>query len=709
MFNHPWRRTVFYWVCFVFVLTPTAFGQIQKETTLEEVLVTGEREKRKNLSAVEGTKIYRGKKTALIDLKEAPAIINSNYRQALQKTPGLLLSEETTPLISLGYRGLDPHRAQFTQIMKDGIPIHADMFGYPEAYYTPALQVVDHIDFIHGGGALLYGPQPGGALNYVTKSPHKEGALQLTEENALGSFGLYSNYTSFSGTQPPMGYYGYFHQRQSQGFRDNNSQFEVFSGGSKFTVEQTPTSQFEIAIDAYNEEHGEPGGLTRADFDKDPTKTNRLNDRFELNRYAGSIGYEKEFNETSLLDLKWFGGYYERLSWRQRSSASSNFGTVPSGANASSNDIESQEFYTSGIDARMRQDYHLFSNDHILTTGFMYYHSTSPRQDKRGTTADADDGTIRKDADRQMNYVAFFLENLFQFEKLAIIPAFRLENIWQSVKENINLDKTTVPLVDETDYDFVPLAGLGFVYELNSFVELFSNISQSYRPKIFTQAVPTGSGQTANEDLQEGKSWQAEIGLRGEPLPYLYLDTSVFYMEFKDQIGTVGTTGAVVQNVGDARHVGWEITNEFDLLSWLNDLKGIQKENSFGSLNLFVNGMILDAEFTDGPNEGKTPQYAPEYLIKGGAEYQYPNRGKIRLAGTFLDDHFANDSNSASFFVPSYKVWDLTGELNVYKDSFLVFAGINNVFDEHYFARIRADGIDPVARRNFYGGAKIVW
>ena len=78
---------------------------------------------------MQGTRIISGKKNSVIDLDEFPRVINNNYRQALAKTPGLLLSEETTPLLSIGYRGLDPSRVQYTQVLKDGIPIHADQFG----------------------------------------------------------------------------------------------------------------------------------------------------------------------------------------------------------------------------------------------------------------------------------------------------------------------------------------------------------------------------------------------------------------------------------------------------------------------------------------------------------------------------------------------------------------------------------------------------
>ncbi len=694
------------WVVFFMLLSLPVFAA---EITLPDIVVTAQKQKQlaDELPAVDGVKIYSGKKTSVIDLQQRPAIVNSNYRQALDKTSGLLVSEETTPLFSVGYRGLAPHRAQYTQVMKDGIPIHADMLGYPEAYYVPALDTVDHIDFVRGGGALLYGPQPGGALNFVTKDPYEGAPLHMETSSSGGSYGLFSNYTALSGSQDNIGYLGYFHHRQSQGFRAHNSQAEVYYSGGKLKYGLSGEQQLTLGFDAYNEKHGEPGGLTRADFDVDPAKANRLNDRFELNRYAGSLAYDNDIDEDNRVEVKFFGGFYERLSWRQRSSAASNFGTAPSGANASTNDIESQEFLTGGTDLRVKKDYAgIDGNENTLTAGLMYYHVTSPRLDKRGTTPDALDGAVRKDADRWMNYVSLFTENIFRLGKLSLTPGVRLENIWQGVKENVNADKTTVPLADESQYDAVPLFGLGAAYEISDKVETYANISQSYRPKVYTEAVPTGSGQVVNGDLQEGKAWQADVGVRGRPVSFYNWDISYFFMSFKDQIGTSGST---VENVGDAHHQGAELANELDLVGAFDAFNNTAHGEKIGKVNLFANAMVLEAHFTDGPNKGKTPQYAPDFIFKTGVEYSYKDTAKLRLAGTFTDDHFANDTNTSQFLVPSYKVWDLTGDLKVYKDTVSIFGGINNIFDEQYFSRVRADGIDPAAGRNYYAGAKISW
>jgi Fe(3+) dicitrate transport protein len=79
----------------------------------------------------------------------------------------------------------------------------------------------------------------------------------------------------------------------------------------------------------------------------------------------------------------------------------------------------------------------------------------------------------------------------------------------------------------------------------------------------------------------------------------------------------------------------------------------------------------------------------------------------VSLLGTFVDDHFGDDGNTAAFQVPAYMTWDLTAEFKVYKDAVSVVAGVNNLFNEDYYSRIRGDGIDPAYGRNFYLGVSV--
>lgn len=680
------------------------------------------------LPPVEGTRILAGKKTSVLDLDALPAISSNNYRQALAKTPGLFLSEETTPLVSLGYRGLEPHRMQFTQVLKDGIPIHADQFGYPEAYYTPPLDTVDRIEFVRGGAALLYGPQPGGALNYVTHRPRADKAFSLGTTHIFGSDHLYSTFTYFDGTSGRLGYYGYYNHRQGDGFRNHNGAFNLNAGLFRLVLDEKSDSRWILTVETYAEEHGEPGGLTFAkghgavNYNTNRDAASRRFDAFELERHAASLTWEKDFSADTALTASVWASYYSRYSSRQRGGG---FGTVPSGPDANTTSIELQEFYTQGLDARFRHHYVALGGTHTFSGGVQVFHSDSPRQDRRGEKENARTGKLRAESDRETWYVPVFIENRFAWGPFSITPGVRLENVWQSVNEKRNADKQAagVPLGNSEEYDFVPLFGVGLAYELRPGVELYANASQSYRPKIFTQAVPTGGTALVPEDLDAGEAWQYDLGFRGNPAPWIIWDIGGFLLDFDNQIGSVALPGgrSTVGNVGRARHLGAELAFELDLIGALDAAlgstsraEGLAKDGKqtaepsladrFGSLSIFANAMLLDAEFIGGPLESRTPQYAPDYLIRTGLIYRWKDRFKLALLGTFTDSSFADAANTPERFIPAFMVWDLTLEAKVYRDNVSVIAGINNLFDEDYYARVRDDGIDPAYGRNFYAG-----
>lgn len=648
------------------------------------------------LPDVVGTTIFSGKKTAILDTDAQAKIVNNNYRQLLSQTPSLLISEESSPLVSIGYRGLNPHRAQFTQVLQDGIPIHADQFGYPEAYYTPPLDTVDRVDFVHGGAALLYGPQPGGALNYVTHVPRKDRAYSFRTQHIVGSDDLYSTFSSADGTVGNLGYYLYYNHREGDGFRSANSDFTLDNLALKLIYETETAGKFIFNASTYHEEHGEPGGLTAANFASGNLAATRLFDRFELDRDFMSIGYEVEPTSDSLFTSTLWWTDYTRYSARQRGGG---FGTLPVGPTSTTNSIETQQFETVGLDTRYRLNWGNGGDvAHTFSTGIQLYHTDSPRTDERGVTPDASSGALRRASDREVLYAPVFVENKFTFGKFSITPALRVENFKQKVNETFNID-SGAPLRSKEETGHVFLGGLGAEYAIQEEAAIYGNISQGYRPQIFSEAVPTGPNQLVNSDLEEGKSIEYELGYKTRAIDWLTLDVSVFLLSFEDQIGSVVVgPDTVFQNVGDAVHKGVDLSAVFDI-SKLANLAA-----THGELDFYINATLLDAEFTKGPNDGLTPQYAPNYIFRTGLNYAYEDRAKVTFGGTFVDGHYSDDSNNPARQVPAYMVWDLTAEVKVHENVRLL-AGINNIFDESYFSRVRTDGIDPASGRNYYVGA----
>jgi outer membrane receptor for Fe3+-dicitrate len=115
------------------------------------------------LPPVEGTRINSGKKTSFVKPEEFPAVSDNDYREVMATTPGIIVSEEpSSPIINFGYRGLDSQRSEFMQVLKDGVSIKNEQFGFPETHYTPILDAVERIEFVRAGAALQFGPQPRG-------------------------------------------------------------------------------------------------------------------------------------------------------------------------------------------------------------------------------------------------------------------------------------------------------------------------------------------------------------------------------------------------------------------------------------------------------------------------------------------------------------------------------------------------------------------
>ena len=216
-----------------------------------------------------------------------------------------------------------------------------------------------------------------------------------------------------------------------------------------------------------------------------------------------------------------------------------------------------------------------------------------------------------------------------------------------------------------------------------------------------------------------------EVGFRGNAKSWITWDTSLFVVDNSDLIGTSTTDNGnttVIQNSGRAVTFGWDLSTELDLVGLADQLfnpKDLPSKDSkevirhsnwvdtYGSLSVYTALTLMDAKFLSGQNSGKTPQYSPDYLLRVGAVYNWRDRIKVALMGNFVGSSYADDTNTAQRFIPAYNVWDITVEAKVYKDYVSIIGGVNNVFDNLYYARIRPDGIDPAMPRNWYVGAKV--
>ncbi len=645
------------------------------------------------LPPVEGTKIYAGKKATSLNLQALPEVQANNYSQAFAMTPGLLTTEESTPLVSYGYRGIgSPDRAQFMMVLQDGIPIAADPQGYPEAYWMPPLESTQRIDFVRGGASLLYGPQPAGAINYVSRMPRTDRLFGMQSKHIFGSNNLYSTFNSIEGAAGKWSWLGWFNYRSGDGFRSANNDFEVYAGRLKLIYQQATDTRWIFSLDAGSDRHGEPGGLTAAAYNADRNQAIRLNDRFNQSRVVASTELQHKFSSQTELSVKVWAGAYDRWSRRQ----TGGFGTVTALTNA----IQHQQFYNWGIEPRIRHDYELWGGNHSLAAGMQFYMCHSPRKDAAGTSPTDDIGTVTTDAQRDVIYGSFFVENKFTFGRLTITPGFRMEMINQDVTvRNIGVATTQR---NNSKFDKQPLFGLGLCYDLGNETAVYANVSQSYRATTFGQSLIPAAGGTAS-DVAPSQGWSYEVGIRGNPRPWFTYDTSFFLIDLDDKLGTAGVN---IQSVGRSINYGWDGAVQFDVIGGLDALNSTHRGERLGALNLYGNISLLEARLSGGVNDGGTPQYAPPYMLRTGAIYKRKSGLKIAFLGTLMARHNGSDNADARFDIPAYTTWDLTGEIPITKN-FSVLGGLNNVFDNRYYSLVTSSGIIPAIGRNFYVGGSL--
>lgn len=691
------------------ILTPV-LAEEPEAKRLTEVEVTADGEKSLSLPDVVGTNIFAGKKTSVASVADLPPVPTNNFRTLLHSLPGVLVSEVSNEsFASLSYRGIgDPHESFNIMILRDGVPIQADPYGYPAAYYQPPSGQIDKLELTRGGGSLLYGPQPGAVLNFITRQPEFDTPLSFRTNQTFGEKRLYSTYNEVSGGDNSAAGMGFYHLRQFDGFRASNSDLKLSNAGVKAAFQLASATTIRLDVDIFKSEAGEPGGLALNSapgvqgFNDNRWQNTLEHDRIRIERYAPTVRLESELSADSKLEAQLYGAQYRRNSRRQDLGGAPSFGGFALGETST---IQTQEFRSVGANVRLRQKYLLCEEEQNFTGGVSLYGVDSPFRQETGESPIANTGSLTKLFGRKGAAISAYAENQFRVGDLKLIPGVRIENIYQSIEERANSSTSPELFRDDSQWVTVPLFGLGLGYEVTKKTELYANISQSYKPVAYQDFVPLGPGDTISRDLDPGDAYTIEAGYRGGVGKSVEFDASLFRTDYSNQFGRVGTE---LQNVGRAVYQGLEFGGSVGLLTAYYELSGAERSKEIGDFKINLNATFLDSAFVNGAQDGLTPQYAPKYLIRPGISYERPDSYRVALLATVQDNVFADDANSKERFIPSFEVFDLLTEI-ILADQARINFGVNNLSDEKYYSRIRGNGIDPAAPRNIYAGFTVMF
>ncbi|MGK7369639.1 MAG: carboxypeptidase regulatory-like domain-containing protein, partial [Candidatus Halalkalibacterium sp. M3_1C_030] len=282
------------------------------ESMLDELTVEGETEETfgiRRLRSVEGVTINDAKKNEVVLIDDITAnLAADNSRQVFSKVPGLNIwqSDAAGVQLGIGGRGLSPNRSSNFNTRQNGYDIAADALGYPESYYTPPTRALKRIEIVRGAASLQYGTQFGGLLNFVFKDGPKNDPLQINTKQSVGSYGLFNSFNSVGGSAGDANYYGFYQYKTSNGWRPN-SKLDQHTAYLSFDYEVTPKLTINPEYTKMYYLAQQPGGLTDAEFEQDPSVSKRERNWFRVDWNLFALKANYTFSSLTTLNTRFFG------------------------------------------------------------------------------------------------------------------------------------------------------------------------------------------------------------------------------------------------------------------------------------------------------------------------------------------------------------------------------------------------------------------
>ena len=714
---------------------------LEKVTNLSEVVIKNQRDKLfalYKLKDIEETAIYAGKKTEVIALEKLTANkATNNARQIFAQIVGLTINESSDGglQLSIGGRGLDPNRTSNFNTRQNDYDISADVLGYPESYYATPTEALEEIQIVRGEASLQYVTQFGGLINFKIKKPTTR-PFEITTRNTLGSFNLFTNFTSVSGTNGKFSYYTFYNYKQGDGFRPN-SEFESKNYFANLNYQFTDKTSLHFDYTHYSYLAQQAGGLTDSMFEENPQQSNRTRNWFAVNWNLYALRLKHKFNSTTDFSLQLFGLDASRKAVGYRTNRVSGNDVL-----GTERDLIIGGFKNWGAEARYLKRYKIKDNNSAFLIGAKYYQSDNSGIQNAGSSGSDANFTIANKEfplyGNQSDYkypnlnFAVFGENIFKISpKFSITPGFRFENIKtqaigffrkinRDLAGNIILDKN-IPEENIKDRDFL-LLGIGLSYKPKNRIEFYGNVSQNYRSVTFNDIRTATPSFEIDPNITDEKGYTSDIGIRGQIGEKITFDANVFGLLYDNKIGEFNTKNFKNEFIRYRANLGTAVTYGFETMFDWSLSKTFLKSNENFNWSVFSNVSITDSEYLKSDIakiQGSKVEFVPLINLKTGTGIGYKNL-MTALQFSYVSEQLSsassdlrkNDVNSGiSGNIPAYYVADFSCS---YKFKyFKIESGINNFTNHSYFTRratgYPGPGIIPSDNRTFYTTLQFVF
>jgi len=675
------------------------------------------------LPATQDGAIFAGKKTEVITLDSLNANLAQDVeRQMLGRIPGAHISETEGagfPSNGIAFRGLDPTQSVEMNVRQNGVNIAADIFGYPETYYTPPPEALARMEIVRGAASLAFGPQFGGMIDYVVRDG-SPGRPQFTTTLTAGSYGAVNFFDAIGGGSDSLTYYAFIDARREDGWRPN-ADFRQAAGFGRVTWRPSARLTLGAELTLFRNQVHMAGGLDDSAFAADPRASFRARNWLESPWNVAALHARYDISATARLEntLSYVQGS-RALVWRNEDGGPGAPDLIdPATGDTIPREVEQETFGTLTLESRLLMEHDVFSRPGTLSAG-VRVSSVEGSRYEGGTGTNGDDpdfhlvsGTWETALRLHTGNVAGFAEDMIRLsDRLTLVPGLRIEWVRSSVSGYTDVTDRFAPIT----YTF-PLFGVGASYVTGASTELYANLSQAYRPVLYSSLTPLGSVARVSPDLHSSRGANADFGWRGNFGTALSFDVGLFYLWYGDRIGTRTVSDSSgeyeeVANIGSSVHRGVESYLQLNV----SELAGMSPRA--GVASLFTSFGWVDARYVSGEFKGNRVEEAPEILARFGATYAL--RGvstTVQVSHTASSFADANNSpqgtaDAAGGPIPAYTLIDWSFGVAIAR-AWVLTGGVNNLAGATYFTTRTVEypgpGILPGNGRSAYLGVRAAY
>lgn len=708
---------------------------------------------------VTATKVQARQVAGSVQVLEADTLDQHSYgdtNRILRQIPGLNLVEEEGFGLrpSIGIRGSGTDRNAKIAVHEDGVPIAPAPYSAPSAYYFPRMPRMHAVEVTKGPAAIKYGPQTvAGAIGMLsTPIPGAPGSgLEGKVDLLGGEFGMLRAHALAGGFVETgrafdIGLGLETLQERSDGFKRLDSGggtgFEVEDYVAKLALHSAEGRSLAQSLEfkfQHSDEHSDETylGLALDDFRANPYRRYRASQRDSLDVRHQTWQATHRIDFRPGLDLTTIA-YHTRTerAWYKlndlRNASDTGFASlagvlgdpaahpaeyaVLTGADSAPGALRvrnnAREYYATGFQSVLGVGFDAGAARHEAELSLRYHRDEEDRfqQDDRYqmtnglmtlTTAGApgsQDNRVGK-----AEAWAFFVRDTIRWDRLALTPGLRFENIvlTQNRYGATDPDRSGAAATVRNSIDVV-LPGLGATYRLAGDWQLVGGIHRGF--------VNPSPGSAADAE----HSWNAEAGVRLSR-GFTSLEAMAFLVDYDNLVGTCTASTGGGCNIGDqfdggtARVHGLEFVASYDAAALLD---------TRWSIPLSAVYTWTDGEFTSSFNSGfaewgnvtagdELPLVPPHQLtLNAGIE---ASSWRMFIA---INHVAAARSRAGSGAVPANEridgrtLLDVSGEYRLAAGARL-FASVQNLTDEVYNVAFRPAGARPGMPRTFMAGLKL--